>query len=131
MNSEAVYVAHPAMFRAHPFYFILCVLLIPVFGLGILVLLGWYIHCKMTRLTVTPTDLLYERGILSKDRMGMALKHIRSIRVTQSFINRILGVGRIEIFTAGDVPEFAAYDLPDPHAVREAIRRAQDRTGTA
>lgn len=124
-----VYVAHPAMFRAHPFYFILSLLLIPAFGIGILILLGWYIHTKMTKLIITPKDLLYEKGILSKDRMGLALKHVRSIHVKQSFVQRILGVGSIEVFTAGDVPEFAAFDLPDPHAIRDAIRRAQDATG--
>lgn len=126
MEDDATYIAHPAMFRAHPFYFILCILLIPVFGIGIVILLGWYIHSKMTKLIVTPTDLLYEKGILSKDRMGLALKHVRSIHVNQSFVHRILGVGTIEIFTAGDAPEFAAKDMPDPHEIREAIRRAQD-----
>jgi uncharacterized membrane protein YdbT with pleckstrin-like domain len=125
METEALYVAHPAMFRAHPFYFLLCLLLIPAFGLGILLLLYWYIRVKMTRLIVTPHDLLFEEGILRKDRTGMALRHIRTIRVEQSLLNRIFGVGRIEAYTAGDAPEFVTDDMPDPHRIREAIRRAQ------
>jgi uncharacterized membrane protein YdbT with pleckstrin-like domain len=47
------------------------------------------------------------------------------VQVNQSFVNRILGVGEIEIKTAGDEPEFTVRDLPDPHQVREAISRAQ------
>lgn len=129
MDNHVVYVAHPAMFRAHPFYFIGAIVLIPVFGAGILIFLSWYIHTMMTTLTVTKSDILYEKGILSKDRMGMALKHVRSIRVQQSFVHRLLGVGTIEVYTAGDAPEFAAKDLPHPHEIREAIRRAQDSTG--
>ena len=81
MNGNVVYEAHPAMFRAHPFWFIGCVVLIPAFGIGILLLLYWYIHTRQTALTVTENELLYERGILSKDRTSVSLKHIRAVHV--------------------------------------------------
>jgi len=126
MAGTVVYEAHPAMFRAHPFYFVLCVLLIAAFGLGLLILLWWYIKTRATSLTVTDHELLYERGILSKERLAVSLRHVRSVQVNQGFINRILGVGTIEIKTAGDEPEFTVTDLPDPHEVREAISRAQE-----
>lgn len=125
MTDTMIYKAHPAMFRAHPFWFILCVLLIAAFGLGLLLLLYWYIKTKATSLTVTEHELLYEKGILSKERLAVSLRHVRSVQVNQSFLNRILGVGEIEIKTAGDEPEFAVAELPDPHEVREAISRAQ------
>ena len=41
MAGTVIYEAHPAMFRAHPFWFIGCIILIPVFGLGIILLLYW------------------------------------------------------------------------------------------
>ena len=41
MAGEVIYEAHPAMFRAHPFWFILFVLLIAAFGIGLLILLYW------------------------------------------------------------------------------------------
>lgn len=126
MAGAVVYEAHPAMFRAHPFWFILFVLLIAAFGLGLLFLLYWYIKTRATSLTITANDLLYERGILSKERLAVSLRHVRSVQVNQTFVNRILGVGTIEISTAGDEPEFTVADLPDPHEVREAISRAQD-----
>jgi uncharacterized membrane protein YdbT with pleckstrin-like domain len=44
---------------------------------------------------------MYERGILSKDRTAMSLKNVRSISIAQGFINRILGVGTIQIYSAG------------------------------
>ena len=68
---------------------------------------------------------MYEKGILSKDRTSVSLRHVRAVRVTQRFINRILGVGTVEISTAGDEPEFEVKDMPDPHQIREAISRAQ------
>jgi len=126
MAGTVVYEAHPAMFRAHPFWFLLFVLLIAAFGTGLLTLLYWYIKTRATALTVTEHELVYERGILSKDRLSVSLRHIRSVEVRQSFGNRIFGVGTIEIWTAGDEPEFTVKDLPDPHEIREAISRAQE-----
>ena len=38
MARTVIYQAHPAMFRAHPFWYILCVLLIALFGIGIIML---------------------------------------------------------------------------------------------
>ena len=126
MSGDLVYEAHPAMFRAHPFWFIGCVILIAAFGAGILLLLYWYIHTRQTTLSVSQHELLYERGILSKDRTSVSLKHIRAVHVTQGFLNRILGVGTIQVSTAGDQPEFTIKDMPDPGEIREAISRAQD-----
>lgn len=125
MPGQIVYEAHPAMFRARPLSFILCVLLILAFGLGILILLYWYILTRGTRLTVTDHDITYERGILSKDRTTIALRQIRSVRVTQGFINRIFSVGTIEVASTGDAPEFTVKDMPDPYEIRDAIRGAQ------
>ena len=126
MAGTVIYQAHPAMFRAHPFWFILSVLLIAAFGIGILILIYWYIKTRATALTVTDSDLMYERGILSKDRTSVSIKHVRSVNVVQSFVNRILGVGTIQISTAGDEPEFTIADMPDPHVIREAIAKAQE-----
>ena len=126
MAGTVIYQAHPAMFRAHPFWFILSVLLIAAFGIGILILIYWYIQTRATALTVTDGDLMYERGILSKARTSVSINHVRSVNVVQSFVNRILGVGTIQISTAGDEPEFTIADMPDPHVIREAIAKAQE-----
>jgi len=125
MAGQVVYEAHPAMFRARPFSFVLCVLLIAAFGIGIILLLYWYIKTRATALTVTDNELMYERGILSKDRTSVALRQVRSVRVAQGFINRIFDVGTIEISSTGDKPEFTVKDMPDPHDIRDAIAGAQ------
>ena len=126
MAGQVVYEAHPAMFRAHPFWFILCVLLIAAFGIGILLLLYWYIKTRATALTVTDQELMYERGILSKDRTSVSLKHIRSVNIAQGFVNRVMGVGTVQVSTAGDLPEFTIADMPDPYVIQETITKAQE-----
>ena len=126
MAGQLVYEAHPAMFRAHPFWFILCVLLIAAFGIGIILLLYWYIKTRATALTVTDQELMYERGILSKDRTSVSLKHIRSVNIAQGFVNRVMGVGTVQVSTAGDLPEFTIDDMPDPYVIQETITKAQE-----
>ena len=126
MTGTVIYEAHPTIFRAHPFWFIGCIIFIPVFGLGVLLLLR-YIQTRQTALTVTDSELLYERGILSKDRTSVSLKHVLAVHVTQGFLNRILGVGTIQISTAGDKSEFTVADMPDPGTIREAISKAQNQ----
>jgi uncharacterized membrane protein YdbT with pleckstrin-like domain len=129
MAGQVVYEAHPAMFRAHPFWFILFVLLIAALGIGIILLLYWYIKTRATALTVTDQELMYERGILSKDRTSVSLKHIRSVNIAQGFVNRIMGVGTVQVSTAGDLPEFTIADMPDPYVIQEAITKAQEMRG--
>ncbi|MBD3620143.1 MAG: PH domain-containing protein [Chromatiales bacterium] len=121
-----LYAAHPVMFKNNPLGFIVSLILVPV-GIGILILLVWHLKNKSTRLTVTESEILFEKGLLSKDRSEVSVGSVRTIRVKQSFFDRIFGVGRVEIFTAGDSPEIVANGLPDPNRVRELIKLRQNR----
>lgn len=112
------------MFRSNPFGFILAVLLIPV-GVGIIILLVWYLKCLSTRLELDGNDLVLTKGLLSKDRIELDIDSIRTVRVYQSFLNRIFNVGSVSVFTAGDLPEIEVAGLPDPHDLRELINQKQ------
>jgi len=120
-----LYSANPVMFRNNPVGFIFSIVLIPAFGLGILILLWWFLQCKSTKLTVMEKEILFEKGLLSKERSEVNISGIRTIKIKQSFFNRIFGVGTVEIYTAGDDPEFIAHGLPDPNQVRELIKMEQ------
>lgn len=150
-NSDAVpsYDAHPAMFRNHPLGFVGVWLLIlaptpllllyreeialygdfpPLFllgltGLGMLILMYWYLQTRVTRLRVEGEEIHLEEGLFSKQHVDLTVAQIRAVRVYQDFLDRIFRVGQIEIFTTGDSPEFTVSGLPDPHRVREIIRQ--------
>lgn len=122
---QAKYSEHPAMFRNNPLGFILALVLIPV-AIGIIILMVWYLKCKSTRLDFIGDDLVLERGLLSKNRTELDVSRIRTVNVYQSFFNRIFGVGRISIYTAGDDPEIDVSGLPNPHDLRELIKAGQD-----
>lgn len=119
-----LYAEHPAMFKNNPLGFLLSILLVPV-GIGILILLYWYLMTKAAKLIVTEHDVLFEKGLLSKERSEIDIDGIRTVKVSQSFSDRIFGVGTIELFTAGDTPEITAKGMPDPNRVREIIKAHQ------
>lgn len=121
---QTTFSERPAMFRSNPFGFILAVLLIPL-GIGVVILLIWYLKCLSTRLELNGNDLVLTKGLLSKDRIELDISSIRTVRVYQSFLNRIFNVGSVSVFTAGDSPEIEVAGLPDPHDLRELINTKQ------
>ncbi|MCP1469095.1 putative membrane protein YdbT with pleckstrin-like domain [Sphingobium sp. OAS761] len=114
MSETWLYDEHPAMFRAHPFLFLL--LLISV--VGILAIGIWWIRIKGERLALSDREVLLERGLLSRQRTEIALSSIRSVRITQTLGQRIFGVGHVELFSAGDLAEIAIKNMPRPDRIR-------------
>ena len=108
------------MFRAHPIAFVIALLLIPAI-VGLIFLIVWAITSRTTSLEIDDDTVRYETGVFAKDRRALSRKAIRTVRVTQSFMNRLLNVGTIEIFTAGDVPEIRAEAMFQPNEIREML----------
>ncbi|TVP92685.1 MAG: PH domain-containing protein [Thioalkalivibrio sp.] len=147
-DNQASYDSHPAMFRNHPLgYLIILVLIILPFvllvlfreqiagmgdfppalllgatGLGILILLYWFLKTRATRLRITGDEVHLEEGLLSKHHVDLHVSQIRAVRVSQGFLDRVFRVGRIEVFTTGDQPEFVVAGMPRPHNVRDHVR---------
>ncbi len=122
---EAQYSEYPAMFKNHPFGFVLAVALIPVV-LGIVILIVWYLKCRSIKLEFAGSDLILETGLLSKDRTELNVHSIRTFNVHQSFFNRLFDVGTISVYTAGDEPEIEVAGLPRPHELRGMIKGITD-----
>lgn len=118
---KELYAANPVMFKNNPLGFILALILVPV-GVGIIIFLVWHLKNKSSRLIVTDEDVLFEQGLLSKERSELNIKSIRTVKIKQSFWNRIFGTGTVELYTAGDAPEIVAKGLPDPNTVRDIIK---------
>ena len=147
MNSDLLYSENPKMPRNRPFTFIFIIVL-NIAGLvaairldqqsfqiiGLVVWLGtvtwlliWYMKIKSTKVSVTNNDILVERGLLRKNRKELAIAKVRTVEVDQDFIDRIFGVGKIKVFTAGDLPEIEVEGLPDPNRIRELVKQNQQR----
>ena len=116
---------HPKMFRANPLVFILGVLTIPIV-IGIVILVGMWLRSIGERIAISQHAMLIEKGILNKNSTEVSLTSVRTVRIDQTFIDRILNVGRIEIYTAGDNPEATISGIAEPNRVRDLVRARQN-----
>ncbi|OOZ39586.1 PH domain-containing protein [Solemya elarraichensis gill symbiont] len=137
---NVLYAEHPTMFKTNPIGFIITLLLFPLgialgiivevpiykavlslglVGAGVIILLTWYVKNKASKLVVTDTEIHFEEGLLSKSNAEINISSVRTVKVKQTFLDRIMGSGTIEVYTAGDTPEFVAKGMPDPHKIRD------------
>lgn len=115
------YQEHPRMFADEPGKFLLACILVPV-GVGIVWLGLWWLRVRTTLLTVGDERVLLTRGIFNKERLEIELGSIRTVRIDQSFVDRIFNCGILNIFTSGDRPELVVPGMPDPDRLRSALR---------
>ena len=109
------------MFADEPLMFIIAVILIPV-GVGIVWLIYWYIKLRCTLVTIDDERVMLSRGILTKEKVEIELQSIRTVRVDQTFADRLFNCGILKIYTAGDSPELQQGGMPDPERLRNALR---------
>ena len=148
MSSDLIYSENPKMPRNRPFLFVFYIILnigglvaairleqqsLQIIGLvvwlgTIMALLIWYLQIKSKKVSVTNTEMLYEEGLLRKNRKELALDKVRSVEVDQDFIERIFSVGKVKVFTAGDLPEIEVEGLPDPNRIRELVKQNQQKS---
>lgn len=139
-------VVRPAMFRAKPLLYLLHVLGIVgsivgaiwvgfftdypwvaivcgVVGLAALGSLGyWWMVTWSVALRITTERTIEDRGFFSRRTSEVLHENIRNVQISQSFWNRIWGVGRLEIASAGHEGfEITFDDVPKPYEVRALI----------
>ena len=121
-GERILYEAHPSMFRNRPVGFVISIVLIPVLGLGLIILLIWWLKCFSTTFTVTNERITLRKGILSKYTNEVYHTDVRNVRINQSLFQRIFGVGAIDISTAGSGGvEIAVGGMPNPGEVKNII----------
>ena len=122
MPHEILYKSNPLMLRNNPFGFIACILLIPFFGLGLLILLIWWLIAKCTSLHITNEKIVLRKGILSKQLNEVHHQDVRNIQINQGPIQRLLKTGKIGVSTAGQSEiEISISGIPNPEKVKSLI----------
>lgn len=119
--STILYEANPSMVRMYPFATLLSILLIPV-GVGILILLWMYIKTKMDKLTIKSDEIVAAHGLVNKSYVEINMSSVRTVKVSQSLLQRMLNAGDVAIYTAGDAPELFIKGLPEPDKIRDFIK---------
>ncbi|ADC62786.1 PH domain-containing protein [Allochromatium vinosum] len=101
---------------------------IGIFAFATLQLLIWWVTARTDHLEITPDEILWTHGLLSKQYTEINMASVRTVRVTQTLFQRIMNAGDITLYTAGDTPELMVCGLPDPGQIRELIK-AQPTSG--
>ena len=113
---------HPAMFRNHPIGFIGAVIIIPLYGLGLFILLYWWLKCRSTKITITNKKTILQTGLLSKHTNEVYHSDVRNVQVSQGPLQRLLGVGSIGVSSAGQSDfEIAVSGIRNPETVKTFI----------
>jgi len=88
--------------------------------------IGWYYYlaAKHTRVIVRPLRIETESGILSKKLDSLELFRISDVELKQGLIERLLGIGTVNLMTsdASAEPELVLYQIPK---AREVYRYLQ------
>ena len=122
MPESILYQSHPSMFRNNPIGFILSILLIGAFGLGLLILLVWWLKVLGITLIVTDERVTLRKGILTKHTNEVYHTDIRNVQISQGLFQRMLGVGTIGISSAGHAGiEIQVAGLPKPQKIKDII----------
>jgi hypothetical protein len=146
-------IAHPAMFRTHPLWFVgywglilsgLAAMMLAMWDYdiisqtfqivagGLLLLLGlgflavWWLQTRCTTLTVTTKRTILRKGIIAKKTTEVQHDDVRNIQVDQNMFERIVGIGDLAVSSSGQADlEIHVDGIPQPDEVAEMIRDQQ------
>lgn len=121
-DQDVLFRTRPLMIRARPIGFAFSVALIPVYGLGIAILLYWWLSIVSSELVVTPQRVRKRAGILSNRVTELVHRDVKNIQVSQGPIQNFMGTGTLRLSSAGQAGiELTMTDIEDPQHIRDLI----------
>jgi len=104
--------------------------LVALVGIAVVAALIWfavrYAQWATTNFVVTSDRVIYRHGVLSKRGIEIPLDRINTVVFNQSFFERIIGAGDLEIESAADTPSVFT-DIRKPSIVQaEIYKQAED-----
>jgi uncharacterized membrane protein YdbT with pleckstrin-like domain len=110
----------------HAWKLVLGIVLLPLFGLG-LVFLAWvWILYKTTEIAITNKRIIAKFGFISRSTIEINLPKVESVQVDQGVLGRMLDYGTIIVAGAG-TPNLSIPGAADPLEFRKHFMEATDR----
>ena len=105
---------------------LLGVVLLPAFGIGLILLVRVWLIYRTTELAITDKRIIAKRGILHHTSMELRLDKIESIQVDQPLLGRLLNYGAVTLAgTGGDKTPIES--IRDPVEFQKQFTLALDR----
>ncbi len=126
-SEKEIWKANPS-FLAYIPVFIIGTLLIPIFGIGLLIILYAVLSRNTTVFTLTNRRATAKSGIISRTMREVGTKDIRNINVSQGILGRIFGIGTVEIESAAAAGQghVQFISVEKPLVVRDLVRHEKD-----
>ncbi|KAA1243041.1 PH domain-containing protein [Aquimarina sp. RZ0] len=123
---KEIWKGHPSHWVSFSFY-LLCIPLILVFGLGLLLALWRYFYTRSNIFTITDQRIIEEKGILSKITDEIELYRVKDIQFKQPFLLRLVGLSTIVLDTTDKSnPILIIKGVPQGKELKEKLRAVID-----
>ena len=120
----AIFELKPA-YRAQLGLLVWGVLLLPVVGLGLILLARAWYRVASTRYRLTTQRLFAQTGLIAKNLEEVELFRVKDVTLRQGVLDRLLGVGTVTVLSTDDTaPKLELAGIRDPVAAKEALRTA-------
>lgn len=123
-DEKVIYVGHISLWSL-THLIVLGVLLLFVFGAGLVLLIWAYIRYKTTELAITNKRVIAKFGFISRRTIELNINKVESIQVDQHVLGRMFNYGSLVISGAG-TPQAPIPGISDPLQFRRAFMEAQD-----
>lgn len=100
--------------------------LLPVFGLGLIFLVMAFVRYKTTELAITSKRVIVKFGFIRRRTVEININKVESVQVDQAILGRIFNFGTLVISGAGN-PQAPIAGISAPMEFRKAFIEAQDR----
>ena len=107
-------------------YYVLALVLLPLYGIGLLFLIPPYINKISTELAITNKRVIAKFGFISRKTVEINISKVESIQVHQDILGRLCNYGTIIISGAGN-PQAPITNISNPMGFRTAFLSAQER----
>lgn len=124
-DEKIAYIGNISLWSLAPLI-LLGALLLPLFGLGLIVWLVAFVRYKTTELAVTNKRVIAKFGFISRQTVELNINKVESIQVNQGVIGRIFNYGSLVISGAGN-PQAPIPGISDPMGFRRVFMETQDQ----
>ncbi len=124
-DEKIVYLGHISLWSLSSLI-ALGIVLLPVFGIGLIFLIKAYVKYKTTELAITTKRVIVKFGFIRRSTVEININKVESIQVDQEMLGRMFNFGTLIIAGAGN-PQAPIPGISEPMEFRKAFIEAQEQ----